>query len=159
MFIKPPTHFLIGPGPFEGMGIEAIVLGPRRFDVVDQRLATRPRAAFQVAVAERVIEQLGLIEPRGVNRGEARPPPRVVFEVSAGSRRRMTGIPILNQEDTVQVTMVVVKALQRVDVMSGVFALETASLHPTPVHDQKHQHIDGAMTHIVKFPLLDESDA
>lgn len=79
-----------------------VVLGPRCFDMIDQRLTTGPGAAFQVMVAERVIEQFGLIEPGGMDRREAHPPPGVVFEVGTGGGGGMTGIAILDQENAVR---------------------------------------------------------
>ena len=60
MFSKPSAHFLVGPGPFERMGLVLVVLGPRGFDVIDQGLTTRPGAAFQVTVAERIVEHFGV---------------------------------------------------------------------------------------------------
>ena len=73
-----------------------VVLWPSRFDMIDQRLATRPRAAFQIVVTESVIEQFGLIKPGGMDRRKARPPPKVVFKMFAGGCSGVTGITILD---------------------------------------------------------------
>jgi hypothetical protein len=81
MFSKPPAHFLVGPGPFKRMGIQLIVLWPSGVDMVDQFLTAVPGAALQVTVTEDIIKQFRLIEPGGMHRGKARPPPRVAVEV------------------------------------------------------------------------------
>jgi len=154
MFSKPATHLLVGPGPFEGMGIELVVFWPSRFDMVDQCLATWPGATFQVMVAESVIEQFGLIEPGGMDRREAWPPPGVVFDVLTGGGGGMTGIAILDQEDAAEMSMALMKPLQSLDVMGGIFVRGAVGFHLTAMHHQKHQHVDRAMTNVFKLLLL-----
>jgi hypothetical protein len=157
MFSKPLSHFLIGPGPFKRMGIQLIVLWPSGVDVVDQFLAAVPRAALQVTVTEGVIKQFRLIEPGGMHRGEAGPPPRVAIEVVGGSSGGMTGVTVLNQKHTTQVAVMRPKLLQRLEVMLSIFTCWTGGLHATAVHDQKQQHIDGAVASIFKLLLLDRA--
>ena len=113
MFSKPLSHFLIDPSPFKRMGIELIVLWPSGVDVVDQFLAAVPRAALQVTVTEGVVKQFCLIEPGGMHRGEAGPPPRVAIEVVGGSSGGMTGVTVLNQKHATQVAVMRTKLLQR----------------------------------------------
>ena len=105
MLSKPPSHFLISPGPFKRMGIQLIVLWPSGVDVVDQFLAAVPGAALQVTVTEGIIKQFRLIEPRGMRWREARPPPRVAVEVVGGSGGGMTGVTVLDQKHATQVAV------------------------------------------------------
>jgi hypothetical protein len=105
MFSKPLPHFLIGPRPFKRMGIEPIVFWPGRFDMVDQRLATRPRATFQVTVTEGIVEQFSLVEPGGVGWCEAWSPPRLVSKVLGGGGSRMAGVTVLDQKHAAQMAV------------------------------------------------------
>jgi hypothetical protein len=125
--------------------------------MVDQRLRAIPGVTLQVMVTERVIEQFGLIEPGGMDRCEAHPPPGMAFEVLGGGGGGMAGIAVLDQKHTAQVAMVVTKLLQRLDVMGGVFLRRAESLHPTAMHDQKQQHVDGPMARVLKFLLFDRA--
>jgi hypothetical protein len=51
--------------------------------------------------------------------------------------------------------VVVTKLPQRLDVMGGGFLRRAVSLHPTAMHDQKQQHVDGPMARVFKFLLFD----
>jgi hypothetical protein len=103
MLSKPSTHFLISPSPFKGMGVPLVIFWPSRFNVIAQGLATVPRAALEVVKTKRLIEQFSLIKPGGMGGCEARPPPGIRFEIISGSRRRMAGIPVLDQKHAAQV--------------------------------------------------------
>jgi len=157
MFSKPSAHLLIGPGPFERMGIELIVLWPSRFDLVDQRLTSWPRGAFQIMVTEGAIEQFGLIEPGGMDRGESRSPPGVVLEIFTGSCSGVAGIPILDQKDAAQVMMALSKPLQSLDVMGSIFVRGTVGFHLAAVHNQKQHYVERAMAVIFKLLLLNRT--
>ena len=75
MFLNPLPHLLARPRPFERMGVQPIVLRPGLPNVIDEFGPTVPRSSFQVVVTEGADQQLRLLEPRGVDRGEATPPP------------------------------------------------------------------------------------
>jgi hypothetical protein len=71
MFVEPVTHFVIGPGPFDGLGIATIVLRCRSQDMLDKRLAAGPGLALEIIVTEPIDQNFGLIELRGMHRGIA----------------------------------------------------------------------------------------
>src|SRR5437763_2760236 len=75
VLVVPETHFLIRPRPLEGMGVKPVVLRPRGHHMVDVLPTTGPRTALQVAIAEGMVEQLPLIQPRGVGRRQPGTPP------------------------------------------------------------------------------------
>jgi hypothetical protein len=98
MFFEPSTHFVIGPGPFNRLGITVVVFGPRPHDVLDESVTTVPRLALQVMMSEAMDQDLSLIEPRRMHRRKARTPPsagrgEVVPRIAGG----MAGITILDQ--------------------------------------------------------------
>ena len=67
MFVEPLAHFLIGPGPFDGLRVAAIVLWPRSQHMLDKRLSAGPGLTLEIVVAEIVDQNLGLIQPRGMD--------------------------------------------------------------------------------------------
>jgi DNA invertase Pin-like site-specific DNA recombinase len=67
MFIEPLTHFVVGPGPFDGLGIATIVLRCRDQDMFDKRFSAGPGLALEIIVTESIDQDLGLIEPRGMH--------------------------------------------------------------------------------------------
>src|SRR6202521_6277913 len=75
MFGEPLPHLLIGPGPLEGMGVELVVFRRGGQHMRDEHLPTAPGRALQVMVLERADQQLCLVQPGGVGRREAGPPP------------------------------------------------------------------------------------
>jgi hypothetical protein len=157
MFSKPLSHFLIGPSPFKRMSIERVVFWPGRFDMFDQRLATVPRAAFQIPVTEGIVEQFCLVEPGGVSRCEAGSPPGLVFKIVGGGGGSMAGVTVLDQKYTRQRAVMVSKLPQGLKVMGGVLGHWESSFHPATMHDQKQQHVDCAMPSICKLLLLDRA--
>src|SRR5512133_4014939 len=101
-------------------------------------LPTRPRPTPQVMVAEGVIEQLGLVEPRGVGGREPGTPPTPTGpEVILGHPGGVAGVAILDQVHTPQVVMPMPERLQLLDIMQGVLRLDARRLHPTGVDDQE----------------------
>ena len=54
----PLSHFMVRPCPLERVGVEPVVFLPRGHDVINVSLAAGPRPAFEVAAAERMVEQL-----------------------------------------------------------------------------------------------------
>src|SRR5271157_5924487 len=75
MFCKPSAHLLIRPDPLERMSVQLVVLRPRGCSMGDELLPIPPRPSPQVVVAERVVEDLGLVEPGCVGWCEPRTPP------------------------------------------------------------------------------------
>ena len=75
MFGEPATHFLIGPGPLERVGVVPVVLRPGGGDVGDVLPTVRPRTSLQITPVEGVVQQLRLVQPGGVRRGQPGPPP------------------------------------------------------------------------------------
>ena len=109
-------------------------------------LATDPRPTPQKVVVERVVEQLGLIEPRGMRRGRAGPPPSSA-SLEIGSRRRstMAGAAIVDQEHASEPAMPLPEPPQLLDVVLGIVGSQAHGLHSPAVDDQEVQEIDGAM--------------
>jgi hypothetical protein len=68
MFCEPLPHFRDAPFPLEGMGIQVIVFWPGRIYVIGKVASILPRSALEVVKLEGVQQQLGLIEPGGVDR-------------------------------------------------------------------------------------------
>src|SRR6202521_3671405 len=99
MFGEPLPHLLIGPGPLEGMGVELVVFRRGGQHMRDELLPTAPGRSLQVMVLERSDQQLCLVQPGGVGRREAGPPPapatRPVFPRLPG---RMAPGAVLGQE-------------------------------------------------------------
>ena len=121
-------------------------------------LATDPRPTPQEVVVERVVEQLGLIEPRGMRRGRAGPPPSSAT-LERGSRRRghMAGAAIVDQEHASEPAMPLPEPPQLLDGVLGIVGSQAHGLHPPAVDDQEVQEIDGAMPGVLELPLLDRS--
>src|SRR6266850_2713210 len=100
MFFEPATHLLVGPCPFERMGIEPIILRFCCLHMLDECLTTTPRISFQVVIAKGAIQQFPLIEPRSMNRRETWPPPAVtLMEIRSRRSSRVTRVAILDQID------------------------------------------------------------
>src|SRR5208337_4566236 len=106
MFGEPLPHLLIVPGPLEGMGIELVVLRRGGQHMRDELLPTAPRRSLQVMVLERSDQQLCLVQPGGVGRREAGPPPApatlLVFPRLPG---RMARVAVLDQEHPLEPPM------------------------------------------------------
>ena len=75
VFREPVPHLVMAPCPLERVGIQPLVLRPRRADVFEEQLTTRPRCTPQVAMPEGPDQQLRLIQPRGMGRREPWSPP------------------------------------------------------------------------------------
>src|ERR1700682_2665001 len=99
MLGEPLPHLVIRPGPLEWMGIEVVILRPRGYHMLNQLLPTAPGVPLQVAMAERSDHQSRLVQPRGVARREAGPPPAPATRpVGRRVPRRVARVAILNQE-------------------------------------------------------------
>ena len=71
MLVEPLTHFVVGPGPFDGLCIATIVLRCRGQYMFDKRFSAGPGLALEIIVTESIDQNLGLIEPRGMDGGIA----------------------------------------------------------------------------------------
>src|SRR5437868_12944665 len=121
MFGKPATHPLICPGPLEGMSVQPVVLRPGGQDMGDVLLTAGPRPPLQVAMSEGVVEQLSLIEPRGVGRRQPGTPPAPAVGnilVRLGGDAATTAI--VNQEYPPEPAMLPSEGIQRRDVVLSV---------------------------------------
>src|SRR5215210_5196004 len=98
MLGKPFTHFLIRPSPVKRMSIELVIFWPSGFYMINECVTAGPGTAFQVAMAEGIVEQFALIEPRSMHRSESGSPLRMRLEIRAGGRCGMAGITILDQK-------------------------------------------------------------
>jgi hypothetical protein len=125
MFFKPTAHLLVGPRPFKGMGVEAIVFRFCSLDMVHEFLTTVPRTTLPVVKLKGTVQHLRLMEPRSMNRSEARPPPSMTL-VEIGSRRgsRVAGVAILDQIYSCEPTMPATERCQSLRVMKRVFFLQ-----------------------------------
>ena len=154
MFRNPMPHLLTRPCPFERMGIQPIVLRPGLPHVIDEFGSTAPRSPLEVVVTEGVEQQLRFIEPRGVDRGEATPPPAgASHQVVAGLRGRMGRVVIVDQVDAPQVTMPRSERTQLLDVSFGALGVEANRLHSSAMNDQEDQDVDRAMPRIIELAL------
>src|SRR5262245_4661928 len=118
---EPLPHLLIGPRPFERVGVEAVVLRGAGQHLLDELFPTAPGASLQVAIPERPDQQLRLVQPRGVGRREAGTPPAparrpVRFRVP----RRVAGVAILDQEYPLQVPMPTAESPQLPNVVASI---------------------------------------
>src|ERR1700710_79584 len=101
MISEPLTHLLIRPGPFERMGIPAVVFGPGSQHVSLEPLLGLPGRPLQVIVFGTVDEDLRLAQPRGVGRRKPRPPPPLtISKVLPRATRHVACPAILDQGDT-----------------------------------------------------------
>src|SRR5208337_2082079 len=113
MFGEPLAHLVIRPIPLKGMRIQAIVLRPGDVEVFHKLLPATPGITLQVTAAECPDEHFRLVQPRGVNRGKAGPPPAAMLgEVLVRRSRRVTGITVLNQEGSRKRTMAAAEIVQ-----------------------------------------------
>jgi len=158
MFLNPLPHLLTRPRPFERMGVQPIVLRPGLPNVIDESGPTVPRSSFQVVVTEGADQQLRLVEPRGVDRGEATPPPAGVSrQVVPRLRGRMGRVVIVDQIDSAQVTMPMSECPQLPDIVLGAFRVEARRLHPSAVNDQEDQDVDRAVPRVIELALRDRA--
>src|SRR5512147_1060561 len=113
MPIEPLSHLLVGPGPFDGMGVAAVVFGPGGQHMGLELFLAPPRSPLQVIVLERVDQDLPLVQPRGVGGRIAGPPPAVALgEVPLRIARYMARSPVLDQEDASEFLMVLAEESQ-----------------------------------------------
>ena len=61
MFSEPTTHLLVGPCPFNGVGVPMVVFRPRSQDMRLEFLLALPGRTFQVIVLERMNEYFCLV--------------------------------------------------------------------------------------------------
>jgi hypothetical protein len=158
MFRNPSPHPLTRPCPFERMGIQPIVLRPGLSHVIDELRSTPPRSPFEVMVTEGAEQQLRFIEPRGVDRREATPPPAgAARQVVPGLGGRMGRVVIVDQIDAPQVTMPRSERTQLLDVPPGALGVEANRFHSSTMNDQEDQDVDRAVPRRVELALCDRA--
>ena len=101
-------------------------------------------------------EDFRLVQPRGIGGRIARLPPALTpGEVRLRVRRYVTGPAILDQEDTLQLLVLLVKQFQFGKVVLMVVLRQEYQLHQPSMHHQEHQHVHGPMSGVVELLLLD----
>src|ERR1700737_1516837 len=96
---EPLTHLLIRPSPFKGVGISVVVFGPGSQHMGLELVLALPGRPFQVVVLERMDEDFGLVQPRGIGRRIPRLPPTLTTgEVRLRVARYVTRPSVLDQE-------------------------------------------------------------
>src|SRR6266540_2648128 len=158
MFFVPVTHLLVGPRPFKGMGVEAIVFGFRGPHLRFEFITTTPRTTLEVVKSKGTVQQLSLIEPRSMNRSETRPPPAMTFvEKTLGRCSGVAGVTIMDQIDPFQPTVLAAEDRQGRREMKRVLFFQKHHSHLPRMNDQQHQHVDCPMPSIVELLLLDRT--
>lgn len=158
MFGEPLLHLRDRPLPFRRVGVEPIVLRPRRRDVRPEVFPAAPRPPLQVMQLKGIQQQLRLVEPRGVLRQQPRTPPAA--EVMQVARRAVAGmgrVPIVDQIRTPQVAVPAAEVPQRRGVVLSALAFQAHRLHLPAMDDQEHQHRHGAMPLVLELALLDRT--
>src|SRR5581483_12343358 len=101
MFCEPLTHPLIGPSPFNGMGIAVVVFRPGSQYMGLELFLALPGRSFKIIVLERMNQDFCLVQPRGVGRRIPRFPPASTFgEIASGAAGCVARPTVLDQEDT-----------------------------------------------------------
>src|SRR5512147_1113447 len=70
---EPPPHPVVRPGPFEGVDVQPVVLVPGRLHMGNVLLPAAPRPPLQIPAPEGVVEQLPLVQPGRMRRGQPGP--------------------------------------------------------------------------------------
>ena len=124
----------------------------------DVLLATRPRSPVQIAAPEGVVEQLRLVEPRGVGGGQPGPPPPLALgEVGRRVPGDVAGPAVVDQEDATQPPVPPPEPFQGRDVLGGGVRLQAGRLHLAGVDDQERQDADRPVPGVLEFLLLDRA--
>src|SRR5262245_60793961 len=98
--------------------------------MLDQSFSPGPRAALEVTMPERSDQQLGLVEPRGVRRREAGPPPTTAPRaILLGVPRRVAWVTVLYQEYPPEPMVSLPKRPQFPDVVPGVLSCLDGQFH------------------------------
>src|SRR5580700_11061952 len=156
MFGKPLTHHVVCPVPLKRVSIEAVILRPRGSDVIQELFPATPRGAFQVSMAEGADEQFRLVQPRGVDRCKAGPPPTsAIGPVGCRIGRRVARVAVLDQKGPAQTTMPAVKSAQGPNVPLRIFLGLDGQFHPPSMDDQKQQQVDGAVPDVLELLMFD----
>ncbi|HET6246569.1 MAG TPA: hypothetical protein VFE47_02635, partial [Tepidisphaeraceae bacterium] len=134
----PLTHLPFAPHPLKWVSVETIVLRPCRLDMPDEQFARRPGLSPQISLTERAVEHLCLVQPRGMDRRLSRTPPAVsLLKVVGGQGGGVAGVSVLDQKDALEPTMPPPKALQGLDVVSGVFDRRAQRHHSSAMNRQE----------------------
>jgi hypothetical protein len=140
------------------MGLEAVALRPRVVHMNYVFLPTRLRLSLQVAASEGVVEQLPLIQPRGMSRGEPGSPlPPAGGEVVLLRPGDVAGPAVMDQEHAPEFEMSPPAAFLCRDAVLGVVGLQADRLHLAHMDDQEHQDANRAVPDGLKLLLLDRA--
>lgn len=119
---EPLTHLLVSPIPLKRVRIAAVVFGPGSIDMLHELFLAPPGITFHIPPFEGPDEHFRLVQPRGMNRSKAGTPPiAMVDEVLFRCSGCMSGVAVLNQIDSLEITMTAAEILQRLDVMDSIF--------------------------------------
>src|SRR5207247_8930768 len=114
--------------------------------LVDILPATGPRPSLQVTMAAGVVEQLPLVQPRGMGRRQpGTPPAPAALEIAGRLAGGVAAAPIVDEEDPTETAVPSSERIQSPDVMLGVVGIEDDRLHPAGMDDQKRQDVDRAV--------------
>src|SRR5271170_394100 len=156
----PLTQVAPGPGPRDRAREALVVLPPACVEVLDEVQAALPVATFQVALAERAKEQLGLVEPRGVRRCDDRSHVRVA--PTQPERRLLRNVRRATVPDQVNASGVAMCAEHRGQDGAQVFAvvpLDAEALHLAGEHDEYHDEVHGPVPDVLELLALDLAGA
>src|SRR6266498_4127274 len=124
--------------------------------MLDELCPAAPSSTLEVVVTERLNQQLRLVQPRGMSRREAGPPPvGTTRPVICRGGCRMAGIVVLDQEYPLQPSVPAAKRLQFPEVVLGVLAVLHSDLHPSRVNDEEEEQVDCSMPDVLELLLLD----
>jgi hypothetical protein len=111
-----------------------------------------------VAEPEGVVEDLPMIESRGVRRRQSGTPPAPAsVEVTGRRAGGMAAAAVQDREDTSEAMMLPPECRQRQDEVLGVVGRRDRGLHPSCVDDQEGQDVDRPMPGILELLLLDRA--
>jgi len=126
--------------------------------VIKEFFPAAPRGSLQVPVSEGVDQQFRLVQPRGMDRRKAGPPPTTASRpVRCRSGRRVARVAILDQERPAQATMPTAKSSQGPDVALRILLGLDSQFHPAGVDDQEQQQVNRAMPDVLELLMCDRA--
>jgi len=158
MFGVPIPHFLVSPGPLEGMGVTAVVLRPRGVDMIDVFSTVLEGTPLEIMIAERLVEKFRLVKPGGMHgRESGSPPTGAGGEIIGRPLCDVRRIVVLDQVNAIQPTMPLSEALQQPGIIEGAFVVQTKSIHLSGMDREQDHQIDGSVPRIFELLSLDLS--
>src|ERR1700676_5497657 len=123
--------------------------------MLDELFTAIPRTTLEVVVTERFDQRLRLVQPRGMRRREAGPPPVATRPVFRRIPCRVAGVVVLDQEYSLQPPVPATKRFQFPDVVLRVLLGLDGHFHPPGVDDEEEQQVDCSMPDVLELLLLD----